>query len=55
MNGDYAAIKSNQGMTTGGNRDRLLALAVSDFKSAPEKPSHVDVVRLPIAMGAKQD
>ena len=42
-------------MITAGNRDRLLALAVRDFKSAPKKPSHVDLVRFLIAMGAKPD
>jgi ankyrin repeat protein len=53
--GDFAAVKSNRGMITAGNRDRLLALAVSDFKSAPKKPSHVELVKLLIALGARPD
>jgi Ankyrin repeats (3 copies) len=53
--GDYAAVKRNRSMITAGNRDRLLALAVSDFKSAPKKPSHVALVKLLIEMGAKPD
>jgi ankyrin repeat protein len=53
--GDYAAVKRNQGLITAGNRDRLLALAVSDFKSAPKKPGHVKLVRLLVQMGAVPD
>ncbi len=33
--GDLAAIKKRTSSITAGNRDRLLALAVRDFKSAP--------------------
>jgi ankyrin repeat protein len=53
--GDYAAIKSNRRMINAFNRDRLLALAVSDFNSAPKKPSHVELVKFLIHMGAKPD
>jgi ankyrin repeat protein len=53
--GDYAALKSNRKMITAGNRDRLLALAVSDFKSASKKPIHVDLVRFLIELGARPD
>ncbi len=42
-------------MITAGNRDRLIALAVSDFKSAPKKPCHVELVRFLIEMGARPD
>jgi hypothetical protein len=53
--GDYAAVKSNRGLITAGNRDRLLTLAVRDFKSAPKKSGHVELVRLLIQMGARPD
>jgi hypothetical protein len=53
--GDYAAIKANKTLINAGNRERLLALAVMDFKSAPKKPSHVDLVKFLIQMGAKPD
>ena len=53
--GDYAAVKINRSMITPGNRDRLLALAVRDFKSAPKKLSHVELVRVLIELGAKPD
>jgi hypothetical protein len=53
--GDYAAVNANRTLITAGNRDRLLALAVRDFKSAPKKPTHVDLVRLLISMGATPD
>jgi ankyrin repeat protein len=53
--GDYLAVKKNRTLITAANRDRLLALAVSDFKSAPKKPSHVELVRFLIEMGAKPD
>jgi hypothetical protein len=53
--GDYAAIKSNRRMITTGNRDRLLAVTACDFKSAPKKPSHVELVRFLIEMGARPD
>ena len=42
-------------MINASNRDRLLALAVMDFKSAPKKPSHVELVRFLIQMGARPD
>ncbi len=53
--GDYAALKRNRRMINAGNRAPLLALAVRDFTSAPKKPSHVEVVKLLIHMGAKPD
>ena len=53
--GDFAAVKSNRNMINASNRDRLLALAVMDFKSAPKKPSHVELVRFLIQMGANPD
>jgi hypothetical protein len=53
--GDYAALKSNRRMINASNQDRLLALAVTDFRSAPKKPSHVEIVRFLIQMGAKPD
>jgi ankyrin repeat protein len=53
--GDYAAIKRNSSMIDASNRDRLLALAVMDFKTAPKKPSHVELIRLLIQMGAIPD
>src|SRR5262249_38087069 len=37
------------------NRDRLLAVAVTDFKSACKKPSHVELVKFSIGMGARPD
>ena len=49
------AVKKNRTLITAANRDRLLALAVSDFKSVPKKPSHVELVRFLIEMGAKPD
>ena len=42
-------------MINAGNRDRLLALAVIDFKSAPKKSSHVELVKFLIQMGARPD
>lgn len=53
--GDFAALKNSRTMINAGNRDRLLALAVSDFKSAPKKPGHVEIIRLLIEMGATPD
>jgi ankyrin repeat protein len=53
--GDYAAVKNDRGLITAGNRDWLLALAVMDFKSAPKKPAHVELVRFLIEMGARPD
>ena len=53
--GDYAAIKSNRTLINASNRDRLLALAVMDFKSAPKKPSHVEIIKFLIKLGAKPD
>jgi ankyrin repeat protein len=53
--GDLAAIKKNRSLINAGNRQRLLALAVTDFKSAPKKPSHVELVKFLIQMGAKPD
>ena len=54
-NGDYLAVEKNWTLITAANRDRLLALAVSDFKSLPKKPSHVELVKFLIEMGAKPD
>ncbi len=42
-------------MINASNRDRLLALAVVDLKSAPKKSSHVELVRFLIQMGARPD
>jgi ankyrin repeat protein len=53
--GDAAAIKKNKSFINAGNRDHLLALAVTDFKSAPKKPSHVELVKFLIELGAKPD
>ena len=53
--GDYLAVKKNRTLINAGNRDRLLALAVRDFKSAPKKPGHVELVKFLIEMGAKPD
>lgn len=53
--GDLAAIKRHRRLITAGNRDRLLALAVTDFKSAPKKFSHVELVKILIQRGAKPD
>ena len=53
--GDYGAVKSNASRIDASNRDRLLALAVRDFKSAPKKPSHVELVKFLIQMGARPD
>jgi ankyrin repeat protein len=53
--GDYPAFKSNRRLINASNRDRLLALAVVDFKSAPKKPSHVELVRFLIELGARPD
>src|SRR4051794_39259212 len=43
--GDLAAVKTNTALINASNREQLLALAVSDFKSAPKKPSHVELVK----------
>jgi ankyrin repeat protein len=53
--GDLAALKQNTSLINSGNREYLLALAVTDFKSAPKKPSHVELVRFLIELGAKPD
>ncbi len=53
--GDLAAVKKHGGLIDAGNRDYLLALAVMDFKSAPKKPGHVELVRYLIQQGAKPD
>jgi ankyrin repeat protein len=54
-NGDLAAVKRCRSSINAGNIGRLLALAVSDFKSAPKKPSHVELVKFLIQQGAKPD
>jgi ankyrin repeat protein len=53
--GDYAALKRNRRMINAGNRQQLLALAVTDFKSAPKKPGHVELVKLLLQLGAIPD
>jgi hypothetical protein len=53
--GDLAALKKNRSLISASNRQRLLALAVIDFKSAPKKPSHVELVKFLIQMGAVPD
>jgi hypothetical protein len=53
--GVLAAVKKYKGLINAGNRQRLLALAVTDFKSAPKKPSHLALVKFLIQMGAKPD
>jgi ankyrin repeat protein len=53
--GDYAALKQNRRSITPSNRQPLLALAVMDFKSAPKKKSHVELVKLLMELGAKPD
>ncbi len=53
--GDFGAVKKNRSLIDASNRDRLLALAVSDFKSAPKKSSHVELVKFLIQMGARPD
>ena len=54
-NGDLPAVKKLASLITAGNRQRLLALAVRDFTSAPKKPSHVELVRFLIGQGARPD
>jgi Ankyrin repeats (many copies) len=53
--GDFAALKQNRSLINAGNSERLLALAVRDFKSAPKKPSHLEIVKLLLNLGAKPD
>ena len=53
--GDLAGVKKSRGLINARNRERLLALAVIDFKSAPKKPSHVELVKFLIQMGATPD
>ena len=53
--GDFAAVKKNRSLINAGNREYLLDLAVRDFKSAPKKPSHVELVKFLIQLGAKPD
>ncbi len=53
--GDFAAVKKNGSLINASNSERLLALAVRDFKSAPKKPSHVELVKFLIQMGARPD
>ncbi len=53
--GDFAAVKKNRSLIKAGNREYLLALAVTDFKTAPKKPSHVELVKFLIQVGAKPD
>jgi hypothetical protein len=51
--GDFVAFKKNRRAVNATNRQPLLALAVMDFKRAPKKKSHLDLVKLLIEMGAK--
>ena len=53
--GDFAAVKKNSSLINARNRQYLLALAVRDFKSAPKKPSHIELVKFLIQLGAKPD
>jgi ankyrin repeat protein len=53
--GDLAAVKKNSSLINPRNRQYLLALAVRDFKRAPKKPSHVELVKFLIQLGAKPD
>jgi ankyrin repeat protein len=53
--GDCAAIKRNEGLINAGNRQRLLALAVTDFKSAPKTLGHLELVKFLIELGARPD
>ena len=53
--GDCAAIKKNENLINAGNRDYLLTLAVMDFKTTPKRPSHVELVKFLIQLGAKPD
>jgi len=53
--GDFAAVKQNARLINASNREYLLALAVRDFKSAPKKASHVELVKFLIQLGAKPD
>jgi hypothetical protein len=53
--GDCAAVKKNRSLINAGNREYLLTLAVTDFKTAPKKPSHVELVKFLIQLGAKPD
>ena len=43
--GDLAAVKKNKTLINARNREHLLAVAVTDFKSAPKKLSHVELVK----------
>jgi ankyrin repeat protein len=54
-NGDFTAVKKHRNLIDASNREYLLALAVRDFKSAPKKPSHVELVKFLIQLGAKPD
>ena len=51
--GELAAIKKHRSLINARNREHLLALAVRDFKTAPKKPSHVELVKFLIESGAK--
>jgi hypothetical protein len=53
--GDLTAVKKHKNLINARNRDYLLALAVRDFKSAPKKASHVELVKLLIRLGANPD
>jgi ankyrin repeat protein len=51
--GDFTAVKKNRNLIDASNRQYLLTLAVRDFKSAPKKPTHVELVKFLIQLGAK--
>jgi ankyrin repeat protein len=53
--GDFAAVKKSSSLITAANREYLLALAVADFKTAPKKASHVELVKFLIQLGARPD
>jgi ankyrin repeat protein len=53
--GDLAAVKKCKGLINAATRQTLLALAVTDFKSAPKKPSHLALVKFLIELGAEPD
>ena len=53
--GYLAALKKNRSLINDANRDRLLAIGVRDYKRAPKKPSHVEIVNFLLKLGAKPD
>jgi hypothetical protein len=53
--GNITAVMQNKSLINASNRDYLLTLAVTDFKSAPKKPSHLALVKYLIESGARPD